>query len=228
MLCFIVPTVLIVGYVNHVFRQIVKKHLQTLAVRHAQTITRDVYGNETADKWIDEINYFYENVVKREIPSADYFNGKRNLWKLYIHDAVEKYNKEYRARNNFDPTMTPYEYEQYCGRMLENTGWKARVTQASVDQGVDILAEKDGRRLFVQCKLYSRPVGNKAVQEISAGKQYEHADIAAVVSNQSFTPAARKLAEANRVMLMHHSELAAIDVSAFLDEGVSQSKRRAV
>ncbi len=62
-------------------------------------------------------------------------------------------------------------------------------------------------RLVVQCKRYAKPVGNGAVQEVVAARSYWHADWAAVVSNAGFTPAARKLAAATDVLLLHHDAL---------------------
>jgi restriction system protein len=51
-------------------------------------------------------------------------------------------------------------------------------------------------------------VGNGAVQEIAAAMRYWSGDMAAVVSNAGFTPAARKLAAATGVLLLHHDGLA--------------------
>jgi restriction system protein len=59
----------------------------------------------------------------------------------------------------------------------------------------------------VHCKKYSSPVGNKAVQEIAAGKLHQQADHAAVVTNNTYTPSARELAGTNNVKLLHVSEL---------------------
>ena len=65
-------------------------------------------------------------------------------------------------------------------------------------------------RLVVQCKRYGKPVGNGAVQEIAAAMRYWSGDMAVVVSNAGFTPAARKLAAATGVELLHHDDLAAL------------------
>jgi HJR/Mrr/RecB family endonuclease len=76
---------------------------------------------------------------------------------------------------------------------------------------VDVVAEKGGRRIVIQCKLYSQPVGNSAVQEVAAARAHERADYAAVVSNNTYTPAAKQLAASNGVLLLHHSDLQALD-----------------
>ena len=51
--------------------------------------------------------------------------------------------------------------------------------------------------VVLQCKLYARPVGNKAVQEVAAARTFYDAGFAAVVSNADYTEAARRLARRN-------------------------------
>ncbi len=50
-------------------------------------------------------------------------------------------------------------------------------------------------------------MGNKAVQEVYAAKKFEQADHAAVVSNETYTPSARKIAMSTGVALLHHAEV---------------------
>lgn len=86
-------------------------------------------------------------------------------------------------------------------------GWDTKVTKASGDQGCDVLVVKEKTRVALQCKYWSKPIGNKAVQEINAAKSFYNAQYAAVVSNQSYTPAAKLLATKLKVALLHHSQL---------------------
>jgi HJR/Mrr/RecB family endonuclease len=44
-----------------------------------------------------------------------------------------------------------------------------------------------------------------------AGKQYDRADTAIVVSNQRYTPAAESMATTGGVLLLHHSDLPSLD-----------------
>ncbi len=111
----------------------------------------------------------------------------------------------------FYETMTPEEFEHYCAAVLREMKWKARVTQASGDQGVDIVADKRGIRIVIQCKKYSKPVGNRAVQEIVAAIAHEDAQRGVVVTTSNYTAAAKKLAASNKVLLLHHSDLRRID-----------------
>ena len=56
--------------------------------------------------------------------------------------------------------MEGVEFEQYCAELLRNRGFiDVKLTKASGDFGVDILAEKDGVTYAIQCKRYADPVG---------------------------------------------------------------------
>jgi restriction system protein len=126
-----------------------------------------------------------------------------------LYMAVLAYEEIAEAR--FRENMTPREFEHYCADVLREMKWKARVTQASGDQGVDIVAEKRGVRIVIQCKKYSKPVGNRAVQEIVAAIAHEGARRGVVVATCDYTPAAVKLAASNQVLLLRHEDLRGID-----------------
>lgn len=101
----------------------------------------------------------------------------------------------------------PYRYEEYTKNILRSNGFKARKTRSSGDFGVDVLASKNGRSYAIQCKLYNRPVGTKAIQEIVSGRMHYRADYALVVSDNKFTEAAKSLARSTNVTLTHHKNL---------------------
>lgn len=126
-----------------------------------------------------------------------------------IHLAVLVH--EQIAEAKFHQDMSPEEFEHYCAAVLREMKWKARVTPASGDQGVDIVADKRRMRIVIQCKKYSKPVGNRAVQEIVAAIAHESAQRGVVVTTSDYTPAAEKLAASNEVLLLHHSDLRRID-----------------
>ena len=109
---------------------------------------------------------------------------------------------------NWDTNMTPSDFEKRCADYLALKGWQTRITKNSWDQGYDVIARKSKRTLVIQCKFYSTPIGNKAVQEVYSGKAYAGATHAAVISNQRYTRSAHKLATRTHVRLIHFTELA--------------------
>lgn len=99
--------------------------------------------------------------------------------------------------------MTGHEYEHVVAAYLRRHGYHdVEVTQASGDYGVDVIAKKAGVRYAVQCKYYSKPVGQEAVREAVAGKAMYRCQRAMVVTNSSFTAAAEDLARLNGVVLL--------------------------
>jgi len=113
----------------------------------------------------------------------------------------------------YDENMSPYEYEAWCHERLVDAGWTSRTVGGSGDQGTDIIAEKNGIRLVVQCKKWSGKVNNSAVQEVHAACGFQSAHVAAVVSNSEYTKSARQLAEKLDVVLAHHDDLHAFEIS---------------
>lgn len=108
---------------------------------------------------------------------------------------------------NFD-AMEGHEFEYFCADLLSRNGYKdVEVTRGSGDQGIDIIAYKDGIKYGVQCKCYSSAIGNKAVQEAFSGKTYYSCHVAAVLTNRYFTKSAKDLADNNRVLLWDRDKL---------------------
>ncbi len=95
-----------------------------------------------------------------------------------------------------------FKFEQVCARRLRRNGYRhVTVTQESGDQGLDIIAWRRGKKYGIQCKYYSHPVGNKAVQEAHAGASFYDCEVAVVMTNTTFTRQAEELAQRTSVKL---------------------------
>lgn len=104
--------------------------------------------------------------------------------------------------------MEGHIFERWCANVLEDVGFcNVRITQKSRDQGVDILAEKDDIKYAIQCKCYAHPVGNDAVQAIHSGKSIYGCHVGIVMTNRSFTPAAKEAADATGVLLWDREKI---------------------
>ena len=94
------------------------------------------------------------------------------------------------------------EFEEYVALVLKDNGFRhVELTKGSGDQGVDILAERNGTTYAIQCKNYDGAVGNFAVQEAYAGAQFYDCDTAVVICPGTFTRGAVELAESTGVKL---------------------------
>lgn len=122
-------------------------------------------------------------------------------------DAVYDYGAR-RIRTTLDSRLTEIDemdghgFEVWCADALRNSGFSnVSVTPGSGDQGVDVLAEKDGVKYAVQCKRYSSDLGNTPVQEVYLGKAFYKCHVGVVLTNQHFTTGAKEAAEASGVLL---------------------------
>ena len=104
--------------------------------------------------------------------------------------------------------MDGHQFEKFCGELLRKNGYyDVDVTRGSGDQGIDIIAFKDGIKFGIQCKCYASDIGNKAVQEAFSGKTYYNCHVGAVLTNRYFTRSAIDLAKKNGVLLWDRGHL---------------------
>ena len=90
--------------------------------------------------------------------------------------------------------MTGKEFEDYVAARLRRAGWRVTFTPVSGDYGVDLIAEKDGKSVAIQCKRHGNSVGVAAVQQVVSGARHHGCSKSIVVSNREFTQAAKQLA----------------------------------
>jgi restriction system protein len=204
--------------------KVVDVHRDVLARKKNQTLYPDDYGNLRDDAWLRELRYFVRHVllpldtsclgaVEDQVIASPAFTTFTNVddkqivdyWARFLDDNIEA--EERHVYLQFQHSMTGHEYEEYVADQIRSLGWKAKVTSGSGDHGADIIAEHDGSRVAIQCKFYRTPVGNKSVQEAFSAKSFYDCDFACVVTNSSFTPAARKAAAKLGVALLHHENL---------------------
>lgn len=124
--------------------------------------------------------------------------------------------------------MSGREFENYLGVLLKGLGYSVNVTKESGDYGADLVISKDGKKIVVQAKRYSKNVSLKAVQEAVAAKAHYGAVEAWVVTNSGFTEAALKLARSNNVKMYDRDELINLILKMKSVSAASQKAEREV
>lgn len=197
---------------GEIWRQ--KKNLQ---LQYAQKTIPDRYGTVSYDAWNKEVAFF----IRTRILPILVQNELLPVWKDVAGRAIVLINElasqplpvsavanvYVSDPTRFDPRMDPFDYEKYCALLLKSHGWDAYATQRSGDQGVDVMAEKSGCRIVIQCKLYSASVGNNAVQQAFTARMHTGSAAAVVVTNSTFSRSAREVAATTGVLLTHHTQL---------------------
>lgn len=167
---------------------------------HIQICVKDDYANVTYP-FCEDINgatadrYKYSIAVKCSTVIPDRYSTDNPV------NVVVKTSESTDNVINID-TMEGHQFEQFCAQLLVKNGFSnVDVTKGSGDQGIDIIAHKDGVKFGIQCKCYSNDIGNKAVQEAYAGKTYYNCHVGVVLTNRYFTRSAIDLSNSNGILL---------------------------
>jgi hypothetical protein len=190
-------------------------HIIEQATEHYSALSRNVnkslkindYGVVVSDVRKQAVLEFLESI--RVEPGHE----NEDLYIEFVLKVLKEIEIEF-AKAGFEPESAPmkgHDFEHWVARELTRFGWKARATVGTGDQGIDVVAEKYGIRVGIQCKRYASSVGNKSVQEAISGKQYHGLDVAAVLATSSFTRAAKQLAASADVVLMTHYDIPEAD-----------------
>lgn len=105
---------------------------------------------------------------------------------------------------------TGWEFEEECADILRKSHkfHSIEVTPGSHDHGADITAtDWRGRRWVWQCKYYSYPVGQDAVDQVLRSVEYYHADCAGVITNSTYSSQTRDYARKRGVGMVDGSEI---------------------
>lgn len=176
----------------------IMEQLESAGVLSAEEGTRPRKILMSHDEFLNfEINY--KGGFKEYVPAAN---------SAFPEAASNSEHPRFTLYNNKYDYMDGNDFEQFCAYLLIKNGFQeVSITQASNDQGIDIVAEKDGVRYGIQCKRYSNDIGNHAVQEAFAGAKFYDCHVAAVLTNRFFTRQAKELAAKNRVLLWDRDTL---------------------
>ncbi|MCB4844112.1 restriction endonuclease [Bacillus tropicus] len=136
-----------------------------------------------------------------------YYKKQLKIHKNQI-EAQRIYMEELRQSSIHEiDQMNGRQFEEYLSSLYQSFGYHTEVTKGSGDFGADLILKNNNDTIIVQAKRYSNKVSLQAVQEIVAAKGYYNANHAWVVTNNYFTEPARKLANANDVLLIDRNLL---------------------
>lgn len=130
--------------------------------------------------------------------------------------------------------MDEYEFEHLVADLWGEMGWDTTVSQASVDAGLDVVAEKHTpyhQKKVIQAKRYgdSTTVGGPDIQQYASLKQQVNdADSVVIVTTSSFTSSAESRATDLNVKLVDGDDLVGMihDLNAYgvVDDYLNISK----
>lgn len=163
----------------------------------------------------DRLRLLFAFLTKHQFPKWNEFVAFKNEFLKICEDSCNSHSKNHLRNILFSKTrfqknlttiedvdsMDGHEFESFLAAMLSKLGYNTTLTKITGDQGIDIVAIKDGIKFGIQAKRYSSNVTNSAIQEAVAGKGFYDLDKVMVVTNSYFTKSAVQLATRNNVIL---------------------------
>ncbi|SKC79919.1 restriction endonuclease [Maledivibacter halophilus] len=174
--------------------------------------------NDIPTKNIAPVGMLTYYLISKNLFPSDYRNNFLKCNALVINKVFEKsekielelFEKKLTKQQSIQATqytindidlMDGHEFERFISLLFSKMGYETEVTKGSGDQGIDVIAEKNGVKVGIQTKCYSGRVTNKSVQEVVAGLSYYNCEKGIVITNSYFTNSALDLAESNGVVL---------------------------
>jgi len=135
-------------------------------------------------------------------------------------DRLEQYfedlfNKRERAARYKDlktledlRNLTGAKFEEYIAHLFERLGYRITMTGGSHDGGIDLVATRDGKDHYIQCKKYTNnKVSVGAVRDFYGAIADKQNAEGHFITTQFFTPEARYFAEGKPIDLIDQFRL---------------------
>jgi len=103
--------------------------------------------------------------------------------------------------------MTGEQFERYCAEYFKSQGYRVQATSRGADHGIDLILWSSGKRTLVQCKRYSKPVGEPVIRDLYAVILHEGADAGIICASSSFTSPATTWAQGKPITLLTAEQL---------------------
>ena len=192
-------------------QEFIQPHLKALILHYERGHRIDEYGAIIDCGWGRELTRYYSSQVLPRFPHVPFNLAARTIIKemnsipLSIREGWELDPSRY---NSASPAEAGALFELDVQREMRANGWDVRRVGGPGDAGADLVGERNGERVVVQCKYISQgKCDNGAVQEAFAAQRHHLARRAVVISNVAFTNQAKKQAHSLGVELCDYSQI---------------------
>jgi hypothetical protein len=147
---------------------------------------------------------------------CDYFNKKEERRylkelskpiyrkiKLY-EDTLERYQQK---KEEYWNSLKGVKFEKALERLYSDLGYSVHRTKASYDEGIDLVLQKDNKKIIVQCKGHEKPIGVGAIRDLYGTMMHSGAESAVLACPVGFTEGVRKFAKGKPIELLAAKEL---------------------
>lgn len=167
---------------------------------------------------LDEL-YRYKPLSPSETDLLSRYESYKKTGKQYER-AKDRYTKQLFASRVKTPEhwqqMDGHAFERNFCDLLTKLGYSATVTSGSGDEGIDIYANKDGRRIAIQCKRWKGTCPPAVVRELNGAKKPREEGW--VVCTGGFSARTKRYAEQRNIRVLGMQEIITLAGKAYSEE----------
>jgi hypothetical protein len=201
-------------YFHEMFQRqftLISNHIESLTLDDCLRLYLEINTFDMrSSKMISMFTYFL--IVSGKIPAGNFiksreFVNSKILYSIRLRELEQFENnlKGVSHRNTITidevDLLSGKEFELFVADVFNRMGYTTQLTKNSGDQGIDVIAEKNGLKIGIQTKCYSNAVSNSAIQEVTAGLKHYKLQKGMVITNNYFTSSAAELAKSNDILL---------------------------
>ena len=158
---------------------------------------------------------FLDFLLRRGISIHEQSHPKHRNWlsyKSHLSTFINHYLQFRRSRASANKkalekvatwrSLTGREFEVELGRILRNQGYSVTHVGGRGDNGADLLIEKAGKRIVVQCKAHAKRIGPGPVRDLKGCLDHHRASEGWLVSLEGYSDAAFQFAHLKPIRLL--------------------------
>jgi restriction endonuclease Mrr len=160
-----------------------------------------------AREWVrKERKEYRDRVAERKRVTAEKRAERAREIARQREERENRYIARFQRLNQLG-TMSPREFEEFIALLFRRMGYAVRITTASVDKGIDLFLERDGRTAIVQCKKYKGKVGQPVVRDFYGTMIHNRVHQGYIVTTGRFSLPAQNWTRGKQIHLVDGAEL---------------------
>jgi hypothetical protein len=165
---------------------------------------------DSAQQTLDDLSRCVRPLVEHDEAQRDLEGARRRYDQALARCQEARAKDRLRLLRRNWRGLRNTQFERFVQEVFECLGYRTELTKVTGDQGIDVIATRNGVRWAIQCKGYAGNVGNDAVQQAYTGRAIYRCDRCMVVTNSGFTASAREAARHTECVLVDGRDLPAL------------------
>ena len=156
-----------------------------------------------------------DKIIKRILARSE----MRKTHMRYLDDLYAYWYWQEMARLDFWMSLTGHQFEDAVAAVFRRAGYDAKVSKHGGDGGVDIVLQKEGKRIAVQCKAHKTPIGPSVARDLLGTMAPFGFDEGIIASRSGFTGGVYEFTQDKRIALMDLAAILKMDSTGIAEFG---------